>query len=254
MPRLGQHILSDKRVIRRLCSYADINHKDTVLEVGCGSGNITESLLDRAGRVIGIEVDDKYARILGESFYEEIENGRLVLVQGDVLKTDFPSFNKFVSNIPYNISSPVTFKLLQHEFDIAAVIYQKEFAKRMVAKPGSKDYSRLSVVLRSYCKPDLMEFVPKGAFKPHPEVTSAIVRLVPQPQFTVENREIFEDMVKFVFSRRRKMMGKSLSQWSKSKKVELKIPDELWDDLSEKRPGEIEPEIYARLADSIEIQ
>ncbi len=251
MPKLGQHILSDKRVIHRLCGYAEINHKDTVLEVGCGSGNITETLLDRANKVIGIELDDRFYRVLQERFYNEIKREELVLIHGDALKIDFPSFDKFVANIPYNISSPVTFKLLQHEFDLAAVLYQKEFAKRMVAEPGSKDYSRLSVILKSYCRPQFMESVPKGAFKPHPEVSSAIVRLVPQPQFTINNRELFEDMVRFVFSRRRKLVGKSLSQWSKIRKVELKIPDELWDYLSAKRPGEIEPEICAQLADSV---
>ncbi len=247
MPKLGQHVLSDERVIRRLCEYAELNRKDTVLEVGCGSGNITALLLDRAAKVIGIEIDNRYVQILQERFHEEIGSRRLVLVQGDALKIDFPSFNKFVSNIPYNISSPMTFKLLQHDFDLAVVIYQKEFAKRMVAEPGTKEYGRLSVVLRSYCKPQLMESVPKGAFKPHPEVASAVIRLVPHPQFEVNNRELFEDMVKFVFSRRRKMVGKTLSQWSKSRKIELEIPDE----LIKRRPEEIEPEFYARLANSI---
>ncbi|MFO7968277.1 MAG: 16S rRNA (adenine(1518)-N(6)/adenine(1519)-N(6))-dimethyltransferase RsmA [Archaeoglobaceae archaeon] len=247
MPRLGQHVLSDRRVIHRLCDYAEISQRDTVLEVGCGSGNITGFLLDRARKVIGMEIDDKYFQDLQEKFREEIENGKLVLLHGDALKLDFPPFNKFTSNIPYSVSSPLTFKLLQYNFEMAAVIYQKEFARRMVADPGSRDYSRLSVVIKSYCDPEFMESVPRGAFRPQPEVTSAIVRLAPRPQFKVKNREIFEEMVKFVFSRRRKMVGKSLSQWSKMRKIELKIPG----DLSKKRPEEIEPEIYAQLADSV---
>lgn len=247
MPRRGQHTLTDTGVIHRLCNHAGINHKDVALEVGCGSGNITSALLSTASKVIGIEIDEKYVQTLQKKFRHEIEDGRFVLMHGDALKIDFPHFNKFVSNIPYNISSPLTFKLLKHKFDVAAVIYQKEFANRMVAQPGSKDYSRLSVVIKSYCRAEFMESVPKGAFKPHPEVTSAIVRLLPQSEITVHNREIFEDMVRFVFTRKRKMVGKSLMEWSKMRKIELKVPH----DLRKKRPQEIEPEVYARLADSI---
>jgi len=247
---LGQHFLIDKRVVRRICNYAELNGNDTVLEVGCGRGNLTEELLRKAGKVYGIEIDRNLVSHLREKFSMEIKEGKFEILHGDALKIDFPTFNKFVSNIPYQISSPLTFKLLKHDFQLAIVMYQKEFAERLVAKAGGEEYGRLSVIAKSYCRAEILEYVPRTRFKPKPEVDSAIVKLIPEPEFEVRNRELFEDLVRYVFSKRRKMVKKSISEWIKLRKLELKIDES----LMKKRPEEIEPEVFAEIVDSIDYE
>jgi 16S rRNA (adenine1518-N6/adenine1519-N6)-dimethyltransferase len=244
--RYQQHILASKQVLERICEYSKLNDKDAVLEVGCGTGNLTEFLLRNSRIVYGIEIDLRYIKALERRFANEIKDGRFVLIHGDALKTDFPHFTKFVSNIPYKISSPLTFKLLKHDFKLAVVMYQKEFAERLIAKQGSESYGRLSIIVKSYCKAEILEFVPKTAFKPIPKVDSAIVRFIPEPEITVHKREVFEDLVRFVFSRRRKMLGKSITEWCEMRGIQIQIPDV----IKKKRPEELEPKFYAEIADS----
>ncbi len=244
----GQHLLVNRRVLERIVKYAELSKDDVVLEVGCGTGNLTKLLLKNAGIVHGIEIDDRFIEMLKKKFHREIESGKLNLIHGDALKVEFPSFTKFVSNIPYRISSPLTFKLFKYPFELAVVMYQKEFAERLVAKPGSKKYGRLSVVAKVYCKAEILETVPRTAFKPMPEVDSAIVKIIPEPEVKVKNKEIFEDLVRFVFSRRRKMLGKSIEEWSRIGNIHVEIPE----DVRKRRPEDVDASIYAEIADSCE--
>jgi 16S rRNA (adenine1518-N6/adenine1519-N6)-dimethyltransferase len=239
----SQHILVDKRYLGKIVRYADLSYRDTVLEVGCGTGVLTRLLLKNSKMVYGIEIDKRFVVILQKKFKTEIESGRFVLIEGDALKVDFPKFNKFVSNIPYKISSKLTFKLLRHDFDLAVVTYQKEFAERLCAKPGDKRYGRLSVIAKTYCRAEILDVIPPHAFKPKPKVESAIVRIIPKPEVVVENRELFEDMVRFVFSRRRKKIGKVLREWSKRVGVKIAIPK----GLEDKRAGEIGADEFVRI-------
>ncbi len=243
----GQHILLDRRYLYKIVRYADLNYNDVVLEVGCGLGNLTKLLLRSVKKVYGIEIDPRFCKLLREKFAEEIESGRFVLIEGDALKVDFPKFDKFVANIPYKISSPLTFKLLKQDFKLAVITYQKEFAERLIAREGSKRYGRLSIVAKAYCRAEILETIPPKAFKPKPKVESAIVRIIPEPEIFVENKEIFEDLVRFAFSRRRKKFGKILEEWCKEKGFKVNIPSEYKD----KRPEEIPPEVYAEIADSV---
>jgi len=245
----GQHVLVDWKYLKKIVSYAELSFDDVVLEVGCGTGRLTKLLLRSVEKVYGIEVDERMVRLLQKRFEHEIKSGRFVLIHGDALKVDFPKFDKFVSNIPYNISSPLTFKLLRHNFKLAIVTYQREFAERLVAKPGSKRYGRLSVVARAYCRAEILETIPPKAFKPKPKVESAIVSIVPEPEVEVENLELFEDLVRFAFSRRRKMFGKIVEEWCELKGLKVDLPE----DLKRKRPEEIPPEAYAEIADSVEV-
>ncbi len=242
----GQHVLINRRYLYKIVKYANLSYNDVVLEVGCGFGNLTRLLLKYSKIVYGIEVDERFCKFLREKFRDEIESGRFVLIEGDALKVKFPKFDKFVANIPYNISSPLTFKLLKHDFKLAVVTYQKEFAERLVAGEGKK-YGRLSIIAKAYCRAEILDIIPPKAFKPRPKVESAIVRIFPEPEIFVENKEIFEDLVRFAFSRRRKKFGKIVEEWCEERGYKVNIPEKYRD----KRPEEIPANVYAEIADGI---
>ncbi len=239
----GQHILKDVRYIRKIVSFADVCNRDVILEVGCGTGMLTKFLLEKAKKVYGIEIDRRFVNFLKKRFREEIAEGRFILIEGDALKMHWPRFDKFVSNIPYKISSALTFKLFKSNFKLAVVTYQKEFAERLVAKHGSKKYGRLSVIAKAYCKAEIVAKIPPEAFRPVPKVESAIVKITPKPQIAVKNKELFEDLVRFAFSKRRKKFGKIFEEWKKLRCIDIKIPES----IKEKRPEEIPAEIFAEI-------
>ncbi|HIP62780.1 MAG TPA: ribosomal RNA small subunit methyltransferase A [Archaeoglobus profundus] len=244
---LGQYVVVNKKILYKMVRYADLNYDDVVLEVGCGTGRLTRLLLKNVKKVYGIEIDIRFINYLKKIFEEEIKSGRLELIHGDAVKIEFPEFDKFVSNIPYQISSPITFKLFKHKFKLAVLMYQREFAERLVAKPGSKKYGRLSVVARAYCRAEILDIIPPTAFRPRPKVESAIVRIIPEPEIEVKNKELFEDLVTFAFSHRRKMFGKILDEWCELKGVEVDIPEE----LRRKRPEELPPNVFAEIVDQL---
>jgi len=141
--KIGQNFLIDKNIARREVDYANISKDDVVLEIGPGKGILTNFIAKKAKKVIGVEIDKYLFNNLKKCCPSNVE-----LINADILKLDFeslPKFNKIVSNLPFQISSPVTFKIIDYNFSIAVLIYQKEFAQRMVGKAGSKHYSRLSV-------------------------------------------------------------------------------------------------------------
>ncbi|AAB89464.1 MULTISPECIES: 16S rRNA (adenine(1518)-N(6)/adenine(1519)-N(6))-dimethyltransferase RsmA [Archaeoglobus] len=234
---LGQHMLVDRRVISRIVGYAELSEDDVVLEVGCGTGNLTSALLRKCS-VVGIEKDPLMVKRLRERFSDFIGKGRFRLIQGDALKVDFPYFTKFVANIPYKISSPLTFKLLKTDFRLAVVMYQREFAERLCGEDN-----RLGVISKTYCKAEILEIVKPSSFNPPPKVESAIVRIVPEPEVFVENRELFEKFVTFAFSMRRKRMGKIVQEFRKRYGVELAVNK----NLAEKRPEELGARKFAEI-------
>lgn len=199
-----QHFLIDKRVLNRIVEYGKLNSSDTVLEIGAGYGNLTGELAGKAGKVIAIEADPELAVSLNR--WENVE-----VMTGDALKIEFPPFNKVISNLPYSISSPVTFKLLQHKFDFGILMYQYEFAKRMAALPDSEDYGRLSITVRYYAGVEMLETVPKSAFSTQPQVRSAIVKLTPRPPpYKVKDEEFFMRFITAAFSQRRKKLRNAI--------------------------------------------
>ncbi|MCJ7571876.1 MAG: 16S rRNA (adenine(1518)-N(6)/adenine(1519)-N(6))-dimethyltransferase RsmA [Candidatus Thermoplasmatota archaeon] len=202
--KLGQNFLIDPNIAQLEINYADVKKDDIVLEVGPGKGILTNLLAKNVEKVIAVEIDKNIIESLKETLPSNV-----TLIHSDDLKLDFknlPKFNKIVSNLPYQISSPFTFKLLDYSFDLAVLIYQKEFAERIVAKPGSKKYSRLSVNVYYKSECSLLRIVSKNVFYPMPKVDSAIVKLIPRktPAFYVENEKFFKDFVNVMFSHRRK--------------------------------------------------
>ena len=239
--KIGQNFLIDKKVAERELEYASIKKDDVVLEIGPGKGIITKLLAEKAQKIIAIEIDKNLVRELKESLPDNV-----LLISGDALKTDFktlPRFNKIVSNLPYHISSPITFKLLDCNFTLAVLIYQKEFAERMVARPGIKDYSRLSVGVyyKSLC--EIMETIPKTCFYPQPKVDSCVVRLLPKvsPPFPVLDETFFFDLTRELFNHRRKKIKTTIREVYK---VEIEnIP------YQNRRVEEISPEQIGELSD-----
>jgi 16S rRNA (adenine1518-N6/adenine1519-N6)-dimethyltransferase len=199
----GQNFLTDDEVARREVDSLDIVPGESVLEVGPGLGVLTRFLVERSDRVVLIELDQRMSSFIASRYGDKVE-----LIQGDALEVDWPQFDKFVSNVPYNISSPLIFKLLEHDFKSAIIMVQKEFADRMVAVPDSDDYSRLTVNVYYRAKCERLEQVPRNRFWPEPDVDSTVLRLTPRsPPFKVHDERLFFILVEKLFGQRRKKIG-----------------------------------------------
>ncbi|HOO54975.1 MAG TPA: 16S rRNA (adenine(1518)-N(6)/adenine(1519)-N(6))-dimethyltransferase RsmA [Methanothrix sp.] len=238
MKKLGQHFLVDRRVLARIGDYASLSEEDRVLEIGPGTGNLTEVLSTRVGTVFAIEVDPNLASSL-EGRFPNVQ-----VIRGDALKVPLPDYNKIVSNLPYQISSKITFRLLERPFDLAVLMYQREFAERMVARPGTKEYGRLTLNVALRAEAEILERVPRGAFRPMPAVESAIVRLRPRESRIPVDERAFDDLTRTLFSMRRKKVKRSLAAMRISPAVLSRIDP----DLLEKRPQELSLEEVVDLA------
>jgi len=213
--RFGQHFLVDEAVIGAIVAAVDPRPGDALLEIGPGLGALTRPLAERAGRLVVIELDrDLAARLRRER--------SLDVVEGDALAIDYAALAqrlgaplRIVGNLPYNISTPILFRLL----DVADrvrdqhVMLQKEVVDRMVATPATKAYGRLSVMLQwRYALEPLLE-VPPTAFDPPPQVDSAVVRMEPRPPEPGVERAPLEALVAVAFSQRRKLLRHTLGRW-----------------------------------------
>lgn len=236
----GQNFLVDGRVADRHIAYAGIREGDRVLEVGPGLGILTERMADLPCELTCIELDDILAEYISQTFGD-----RLRLIHGDAVKVDFPEFDVFVSNLPYSVSTPIIFKLLDHGFRTAVVMVQKEFADRMVADVGSPDYSRLTVNLFYRADCEVMETVPASRFNPRPKVDSALVRITPRKApFDVIDERLFFKVTEITFNHRRKKIGTSL------KAAGLLRPE--WDvPYLDERVENLRPAEIAEIADAI---
>ncbi|KXA92175.1 hypothetical protein AKJ64_03825 [candidate division MSBL1 archaeon SCGC-AAA259E17] len=255
---LGQSHLVEEEILKRMIDYADISLGDIVLEIGSGLGNLTELLIERAGKVIAIEKDARLADILVNRL-DDVEN--LEVVREDILEIELPKFDKAVANLPYSISSPFTFKLVESGFDLGVFTYQKEFAQRMVAPPSTKNYSRLSVNLSYLAQVELLEEVPPDAFIPQPEVWSSVVKIRPrEPAFEVKDEELFFRVVQGAFRHRRKKIKNSLfysfeeiipnSGLSKEQKRDF-IDEAISEELANSRPDNISPEDFGEISNCL---
>ena len=249
-PERDQHFLVDDRVLDRIPTYAEDFDRSHVLEIGAGTGALTDRLLEHADHVTTVERDRGYAQFLREEFSEEIAADRLTVVQGDALDVEFPEYTCCISNLPYGVSSEVTFRLLP-EHEPAVLMYQLEFAERMAAEPGTSDYGRLSVATQHYAHVELVETVPPEAFEPQPRVESAVVRLTPrEPDYEVADEQFFFDFVKALFTQRRKTVRNAIRNTGHISGLD--DPDAVVDAVEEavlsKRPGDLAPATFAALA------
>jgi|TARA_Y100000034_G_scaffold91079_1_gene109795 16S rRNA (adenine1518-N6/adenine1519-N6)-dimethyltransferase len=212
--RLDQHFLYDSSILKREVEYAGVTELDTILEIGPGIGTLTEKILEKTENVTVIELDQSFRKIL--------EKLNIQIVIADALKVDWeklfqeyetPKFNKIISNVPYSISSPLIFKILKYAPELAVLCLQKEFAERMVAQPGTKNYSRLSVNCSVRADVELVEQIPKEEYYPIPKVDSAIVRITPKPNAqrpTPNTLEKFDSIVRAAFQHKNQKLKKAL--------------------------------------------
>ncbi len=209
----SQHFLFDDKILNRIIDASEISEKDTIVEIGPGLGSLTKLLLDRAQTVIAIEID----RILYEKLKEKLSRFKnLQLILGDALKFDYKSIGEFkvVSNIPYHITTPLIFKLLEYRTFLKSMTLttQKEVADRIVAENGSKIYGVLSIMVQYFSAPSIKFIIPKSAFKPSPKVDSAVVffDILREPYVKVKNENVFFKTVRASFAQRRKTIANNL--------------------------------------------
>jgi 16S rRNA (adenine1518-N6/adenine1519-N6)-dimethyltransferase len=208
--RRDQHFLVDERAAERILSLVDVAER-IVLEVGPGKGVLTRGLLDRGAEVIAVEIDPVLVQELRGSFAPEIADGSLHLIEGDAVKADLPPFELVVSNLPYSVSSPITFRLLDIGFSEAVLMYQAEFADRMAARVGTPACGRLTVMVQTYADVKRCLHIPPNAFSPRPQVHSTVVRITPRPPlFPIRDRKRYADVVRVLFSHRRKTVRNGL--------------------------------------------
>jgi 16S rRNA (adenine1518-N6/adenine1519-N6)-dimethyltransferase len=208
--RRDQHFLVDERAVERVLSLVDVAGR-VVLEVGPGKGVLTRGLLDRGAGVVAVEIDPVLVEELRSIFAPEIADGSLNLIEGDALKVELPSFDLVVSNLPYSISSPITFRLLEMGFSEAILMYQAEFAEKMAARIGTPACGRLTVMVQTFADVKRCFHVPPNAFSPRPQVHSTVVRIIPHdPLYPIGDRKHYADVVRVLFSQRRKTVRNGL--------------------------------------------
>lgn len=212
----GQHILRNPLVVSSIVTKAGVKSTDIVLEVGPGTGNLTVRLLDAAKKVLAYEVDPRmvvetYKRVQGSA-----AEHRLKLVQGDVLKQDLPYFDICVANTPYQISSPLVFRLLAHRpmFRAAVLMFQREFALRLTAKPGDSLYCRLTVNTQLLARVSHLMKVARNNFRPPPKVDSSVVRIEPRNPPPRVNFLEWDGMLRICFQRKHRMLRAIFTQKS----------------------------------------
>jgi 16S rRNA (adenine1518-N6/adenine1519-N6)-dimethyltransferase len=273
---LGQNFLYDPSILRRIIQVAQLNREDLVVEIGPGPGRLTRMLAERVEKVIAIELDE---RLFEELKTELTGYNNVEFIHGDALKYPYENLPEFkvVANIPYHITTPIIFRLLEtklkYHIERATEIIppypplvkgervdyvmrknlismtltvQEEVAERIVAGPGGKDYGVLSVMVQYYAEPRLKFMIPRGAFRPVPRVDSAVIHIkIPgKPSALVEDEEFFFKVVKTAFSQRRKMLSNSLKS----------LREDIRDRLTQagidpgRRPETLSIEEFARLS------
>ena len=217
----GQNFLIDQNVVDGILEKANVNSNDLIIEIGPGLGNLTSPLLEKAGKVICIELDPKMISILTDRFslYKNFE-----LINEDVLKVDLNKIiennNQFktakvVANLPYYITTPIIMKLLEDKLNLESitVMVQKEVAERLADKPGGKETGAITYSINYYTNPEIIIDVPRDSFIPSPNVDSAVIKLdvLKEPKIKVIDEKLFFKIVKFAFLQKRKTLMNSLS-------------------------------------------
>ena len=208
--RFGQNFLVDQQIINQIVSTISPKKNDHIIEIGPGKGALTFPLIDYLESIHVIEIDRDLIALL-----QKKNNIKITIHESDALVFNFDQFKqkvRIVGNLPYNISSPLLFHLLNYRDNIIDMTFmlQKEVVDRIVAPPGSKVYGRISVIMQTFFDTELMFVVPKESFDPQPKIESAILYLKTKKQPLVQNSKPLEEIVKIAFSQRRKTLKNCL--------------------------------------------
>lgn len=258
----GQNFLIDEDVVLGICEKANISKNDLIIEIGPGLGTLTARLLEKAGKVIAVELDTKMIHILNDRFslYDNFK-----LINDDILKVDLNKLIsdelgslkkvKIVANLPYYITTPIIMKLLEEKLNIDSitVMVQKEVAERLCCSPGTGDTGAITYTINYYTKPEIVLDVPKESFIPSPKVDSNVINLqiLNNPSVMVKDEETLFKVIKFAFMQKRKTLLNSLSNSRmNSKEYFEKMLLDLNIDLKI-RPEKLSLDDFAKISDYI---
>ena len=221
--RFGQNFLNDRQVIERIVSTISPKKKDDIVEIGPGKGAITFPLLEQLDKLNVVEIDRDLIALLRSN-----QNTKLIIHEADALSFDFGQISnnlRVVGNLPYNISSPLLFHLLNQKDNIIDMTFmlQKEVVDRIVAKNNCKDFGRLSVMMQSFFDVDSIFTVPKESFNPQPKIESAIVYLKTKQKPLISDVKLLEKVVKVCFSKRRKTLRNCLKSYLNQEQTEIDL-------------------------------
>ncbi|MHC4461703.1 MAG: 16S rRNA (adenine(1518)-N(6)/adenine(1519)-N(6))-dimethyltransferase RsmA [Planctomycetota bacterium] len=266
--RLGQYFLIDLNLMEKLIDFANIANKDIVLEVGCGTGSLTEALAQRAGKVIAVETDGHLAEItkgqLAKAEKVEVINADILESKNTISRTVTDAIESarkkysgrvlLVANLPYNIASPVMLNLVRGPTTVHSmyVTVQKEVAERMTAAPGSKDYGILSILLSATGDVKTERVLRPTVFWPQPQVDSAMVRFVRKNAKVsrIQNMELFSEVVNLFMQHRRKML-KGCTKLAAGELTKIHIWPKIFEQCCidpHRRPEQLSPEDYIAIA------
>lgn len=263
--KLGQNFLINEEVIKKIINSSQISKKDLVIEIGPGLGTLTKNLLEQAGKVICIEIDEKMLKILKDRFslYKNFE-----IINKDVLKVDLKNIIKteqekgkienikIVANLPYYITTPIIMKLLEEELNLESitVMIQKEVADRLIATPGQKNTGAITHTVYYYAESEDILEVPNTSFIPEPEVTSKVIKLNirKEPKVKLKDKEKMFKIIKCAFMQKRKTLLNSLTNTKifKNKQEGIEILKKL--EIAENiRPEELTLEQFKKISENL---
>lgn len=258
----GQNFLIDENIVNDIITGAQVNKDDLIIEIGPGLGTLTSLLLEKAGKVICVELDKKMINVLKERFilYNNFE-----LLNNDILKVDLNRLIsesktnlknvKVVANLPYYITTPIIMKLLEDKLDLTSitVMVQKEVAERLAGINGGKEIGSITYSINYYTNPEIIINVPRNSFIPAPNVDSAVIKfdILKEPKIKVSNEELFFKVIKFSFLQKRKTLINSLSN---SGLVSKEFLEKMLNDLnidSKIRAEQLSLEDFGKISDYV---
>lgn len=233
---LGQHFITDKNILNKIVSAADISQDDLILEIGTGIGTLTRALAEKAGFVVSVELDSKLVSAAREIFEG---SNKVELICQDIMKVNLQKelgkhegfkHIKVVANLPYYITTPVISMLIEGRVKFHSMVFtiQKEVARRIVSPPGGKEYGSFSVFINYYARPKIMLNIPASSFTPRPKVDSVVIRLdmLEKPSVKVTDKKFFFRVVRAAFNQRRKMLKNALEaahiKWTDQTRIDGK--------------------------------